>query len=283
MNVLSIQSAVAYGCAGNSAAVFPLQRLGATVWPIFTVQFSNHAGYPTARGMSVQPDDLAAVFLGVAERGVLSACDAILSGYLGAAGNGAVLLDAVARVKAENPKAIFLCDPVIGDVAEGVYVVDGIPEFYRDTALPVADIVTPNAFELSHLTGRSVDSVASILAAANELLNLGPDTVVVTSVRPTDLPADTVSVLAANRNEAWLLTTPFLNSIAKGPGDVLAALFLFGRLSGHPIRIMLETSCASLFGVIEATAAAGDPELRLIESQEEFVWPGHRFSASRLR
>ena len=71
MKILSIQSSVAYGHVGNSAAVFPLQRLGHEVWPVFTVHFSNHTGYGAWRGPLLAPDHVAAVITGIAERGVL--------------------------------------------------------------------------------------------------------------------------------------------------------------------------------------------------------------------
>ena len=143
MKILSIQSHVAYGHAGNSAAVFPLQRLGHEVYPVLTVTFSNHTGYGSTRGPLIAPADVAAVIDGVEERGAFPAIDAVLSGYQGAEAVGEVVLDAVARVKAANPAAIYCCDPVMGDVGRGFFVREGIPEYLRDHVVPQADIVTP--------------------------------------------------------------------------------------------------------------------------------------------
>jgi len=151
--ILSIQSSVAYGHVGNSAAVFPLQRLGIDVWPVLTVHFSNHTGYGSFRGPVLPADQIAEVLRGVEERGVLPGCDAVLSGYMGDVSLGAVVLDAVSRVKAANPKAIYCCDPVLGDVDRGFFVRPGLPEFMRDHAVPKADIITPNQFELEFLAG----------------------------------------------------------------------------------------------------------------------------------
>jgi pyridoxine kinase len=148
VKILSIQSSVAYGHVGNSAAVFPLQRLGHEVWPVLTVHFSNHTGYGAWRGPLLAPTDVADVINGIDDRGVLGEADAVLSGYQGDPAVGAVILDTVARVKGLNPDAVYCCDPVMGDVGRGMFVRPGIPEFMRDTVVPQADILTPNHFEL---------------------------------------------------------------------------------------------------------------------------------------
>ncbi|MCA8931066.1 MAG: pyridoxal kinase, partial [Rhodospirillaceae bacterium] len=163
LNILSIQSSVAYGHVGNSAAVFPLQRLGIEVWPVITVHFSNHTGYGAWRGPVLGPDDIAEVLTGIEERGVLPSCNAVLSGYMGDAGLGRLIVDAAAKVKALNPQALYCCDPVMGDVGRGFFVRPGIPDFMRQTAVPAADIITPNQFELEFLTGHTVTSLDTAL------------------------------------------------------------------------------------------------------------------------
>ncbi len=151
MNILSIQSHVAYGHVGNASAAFALQRIGVEVWPILTVQFSNHTGYGSWKGRAFDAGMIREVMQGIGERGVLGQCDGVLSGYLGSAEIGAAVLDAVAQVKAANPKARYCCDPVIGDVGRNVFVQPGVAEFMRDCAVRAADIVTPNHFELDYL------------------------------------------------------------------------------------------------------------------------------------
>lgn len=81
--VLSVQSHVAYGHAGNSAAVFAMQRLGIEVLPVHTVQFSNHTGYGAFRGQVFDVAHLREVFQGIEERGLLPKISAVLSGYMG--------------------------------------------------------------------------------------------------------------------------------------------------------------------------------------------------------
>ena len=174
MNILSIQSHVAYGHVGNAAATFPLQRIGAEVWPIHTVQFSNHTGYGAWTGRVFEADLITELMEGIAQRGVLGQCDGVLSGYMGSAETGAAILDAVARVKAANPNARYCCDPVIGDVGRGVFVRPGIPEFMRECAVPAADIVTPNQFELDHLTGRTSTTRVGWLGRRSAALQYAP-------------------------------------------------------------------------------------------------------------
>src|SRR3712207_3501210 len=221
MNILSIQSWVAYGHVGNASAVFPLQRLGAEVWAVNTVQFSNHTGYGAWRGQVFPPGLIRDCVLGIEERGALPRCDAVLTGYVGDAATGEAILDAVARVKAANPRAWWCCDPVIGDVGRGVFVRPGIPEFFRDQALAQADIVTPNQFELEWLTGGPVADLGAAKRAVAEVLARGPRCVLVTSLRTDDTPGDAVDLLAADGEEAWRVRTSLLPISVNGAGDAI--------------------------------------------------------------
>src|SRR5580698_812185 len=205
--LLSVQSRVAYGHVGNAAAVFPLQCLGIEAWALDTVAFSNHTGHGRWRGDVVAAETVAALFDGIADLGVLPRSDAVLSGYIGTGETGAVLLDIVARIKQANPTALFCCDPVIGDTDTGSYVTDGVAEFFRDRALALADIVTPNRFELEYLTGRSIANFAEAAEAAAMLRATGPNLVLVTSL---DAEPDRMTMLAAGPDGAWAIETPHL-------------------------------------------------------------------------
>jgi len=277
--VLSIQSWVACGNVGNTAALFPLQRLGCETWSLNTVAFSNHTGYGKWRGAAVPPREIASLFEGIAELGILSRCDAVLSGYLGAAEAGAVLLDIVGRVKQANPRALFACDPVMGDVGPGWYVRAGIPEFYRDRAIAVADIVTPNRFELEWLTGRPVTTLAEAGATAARLREQGPAIVLVTSL---DLADDRIAVVAAGPDGVWAVDTPRLPIEATGCGDAVAALFLGWLLKGKPLPDALAATIAAIYGVIEATMRTGSGELALVAAQDELVSPKISVSLRQL-
>ena len=282
MNILSLQSWVAYGHVGNAAAMFPLQRLGAEVWAVNTVQFSNHAGYGAWGGRVFAAEEVADVIAGIAARGVLAQCDAVLSGYLGDAAIGDVVLDAVARVKAANPRALYCCDPVIGDAGRGVYVREGVAAFFADRALPRADIATPNHFELEHLTGRRVVTLVDAKSAVAALQERGPRCVLVTSLRTEATPADAIDLLAAAGGAYFLVRTPLLDLGAKGTGDAIAALFLLHWLRTRNAATALAASASALFGVLRRTAEAGAREMLLIAAQEELAAPSRKFAAEAV-
>jgi pyridoxine kinase len=278
--VLSVQSRVAYGHVGNAASVFPLQRLGIEAWALDTVAFSNHTGHGQWRGAAVPAAQIAELFEGVAALGVLPQIDAVLSGYLGDATTGPVLLDIVEQVRAANPRALFCCDPVIGDVDTGSYVTAGIAEFFRDRALALADIVTPNRFELEYLTGHSVATLAEAgVAAAAALRALGPKIVLVTSL---EVEPDRLAMLAAGPEGVWAAETPRLPVVLNGCGDVTAALFLGRLLRGESLADALTLTAASMYGVIETTMRLGRYELALVAAQEELVAPTLNVTARRL-
>jgi pyridoxine kinase len=288
MNILSIQSWVAYGHVGNASAMFPLQRLGAEVWAVNTVQFSNHTGYGQWTGQVFAPDSVTALVDGIAARGVLGGCDAVLSGYMGDAGTGEAVLDAVRRVRAANPAALYCCDPVIGDVGTGVYVRPGIAELLRERAVPAADILTPNRFELELLAGLPCGSVAEAAAAARALRarmagsvggGAATPAVLVTSLDGSDTPADALDLLAVGADGGWRLRTKRLDLAVNGAGDAIAALFLFHMLRGGSARLALERAASAVAGMLRHTLRSGSREIALVAAQDEFVRPSRMLAA----
>jgi pyridoxine kinase len=282
LNLLSIQSHVAYGHVGNAAAVFPLQRLGIEVWPIHTVQFSNHTGYGQWRGRVFDADMIREIVQGIDERGVLGSCDGVLSGYMGAADIGEAIIEAVARVKEDNPIAQYCCDPVIGDVGRGVFVRPGIPEFMRERVVPSADVVTPNQFELEHLSGHPTSTLSDVLAAVDRVHACGPRVVLVTSLHTRETPKDAVDVLVSDEAGRCRVRTPYLPLQVNGAGDAIAALFF-----GHLLRVGAAGEAASLavsaiFGVLSRTLEAGSGEILLVEAQDELTNPSRIFEAEQL-
>lgn len=283
VNILSIQSLVSYGHAGNSAAMFPLQRLGHDVWPVVTVHFSNHTGYGAARGPLLESDDIAEVIRGVEDRGALDRCDAVLSGYQGAEDVGAVVLDAVSNVKKRNPGAIYCCDPVMGDVGRGFFVRPGIPEFMRDKVVPAADVITPNQFELAFLAGTEPRTLDEVVDAAEAVRATGPGTVLVTSVLAEETPEDSLDMVAVSAEGAWLVRTPRLPINPPGAGDLTSAVFLANVLAGHDLPTALARTASSVFAVMEATAEAEAREMRIIESQDALAEPAMQFEVRVVR
>ena len=283
MNILSIQSHVAYGHVGNAASVFPMQRLGHEVWPIHTVQFSNHTGYGAWRGEVFPASLVEACVAGIDERGMLGACDGVLSGYMGSAETGTAILRAVGRVKAANPLALYCCDPVIGDVGRGVFVRPGIADFMRERAVPAADVITPNQFELDLLAGRATASLADARIALGLVHARGPGTVLVTSYLGEDTPAGSIDLLGSEGSGAlWRVRTPRLDAALNGAGDTIAAMFFVHLLQSGSLPEALAAASASIYGLLRRTRDAGAREMLLIEAQDEIVRPTDRFAPERL-
>ncbi|WP_282846700.1 pyridoxal kinase PdxY [Microbacterium oxydans] len=283
MKILSIQSAVAYGHVGNSAAVFPLQRIGVEVLPVYTVNFSNHTGYGAWRGPLIAPDDVREVITGIEERGVFGQIDAVLSGYQGGEGIGDVIIDAVAQVKAANPNAVYACDPVMGNAKSGCFVAPAIPVLLRERVVPVADIITPNQFELGFLTDTEPDTLESTLASVDLAHAMGPRTVLVTSVERPDREEGTIEMLAADEKGAWLVQTPHLPMKANGSGDVTAALFTAHYVETGSAKVALERTASSVYDLLKTTLESGERELQLVEAQEFYANPRLQFTARQVR
>ncbi len=282
LSILSIQSHVVYGHVGNSATVFPLQRMGVEVWPIHTVQFSSHAGYPGWRGRAFGADMIDECVAGLAAVGALARCSAVLSGYLGKTEVGEAVLGAVAAVRAANAGAAYVCDPVIGDEGRGVYVEAGVGEFFRDRAMGAATILTPNAFELEWLTGRAVRNLAAARAAIATLQARGPHVALVTSLRLDETPADALDMIVGEGGDFWRLRTPRLPISVNGAGDLMAALFAAHWLRSRSAPFALAGAAASVYGVVAATAHSGQRELALVAAQEEFIRPSRAIAPEKL-
>ena len=282
MNLLSIQSHVAYGHVGNAAAVFPLQRLGIEVWPIHTVQFSNHTGYGDWRGQVVEAGLIRELIAGIAQRGVLGECDGVLSGYMGSADTAEAIFEAVAAVKQANPAARYCCDPVIGDVGRGVFVREGIPQFMRGKAVPAADVVTPNQFELDYLSRRESRTLAQARDAVKAVHDLGPRTVLVTSLHTQETPADSIDLLASDESGCVRVRTPKLPISVNGAGDAVAALFCAHYLRSGRINEALAGAASAIFGVLNRTADISAREIQLVAAQDELVNPSRRFVAEEI-
>ena len=264
MNVLSIQSEVVFGHVGHGAARFALQRLGHEVWALPTVLYSSHAGYPCVQGDTASPDLLRRLLEGLAANGWLARCDAVLSGYLGNAEQADVVAEAVFRAKRANPSALYCLDPVLGDDGRA-YAKPGVAEAIARQLLPLADTVTPNAFELLQLSALPVSDRIDAKIAAERL---GRPLVLVTSVPDG---ADRIGVLAVSRSECWFASTPLLEEVPHGAGDLIAALFLVGQIKGSTLEGELKRNVACVFQIL--SASRGCEELRLIEEQDALINP----------
>lgn len=282
MNILSIQSHVTFGHVGNSAAVFPLQRAGHEVWPVHTVNFSNHTGYGDWGGPMLPASDVTSIIDGIEKRGAFEKIDAILSGYQGGPDIAGAIIDAVNRIKAVNPKALYACDPVMGNAKSGCFVSDEIPPLLRDKVVPVADIITPNQFELGYLTGHEVGTLEQTLEAVKAAQEIGPKTVLVTSVKRPETPEDTIEMLAVDGDRAYIVATPHLPFKRNGSGDVTAALFTGHYVETHDAKLALKRTASSVYDLLHNTYETDSQELQLIESQDVFANPQLQFQVEEL-
>lgn len=274
--ILSIQSHVAFGYVGNRAAVFPLQRMGYDVSAVHTVQFSNHTGYGSWTGEIFSAENIRSVIKGLQDRGLFASLGGILSGYLGDASLGEVVFETVEAVRRENPNVIYCCDPVMGDVGRGLFVKPNIPDVFRDRALALADILTPNLYELEVLTGTTIKTMADARSACHTLHARGVKTVLVTSLILDATPHDKIEMLAScHDGSAYIVQTPRLDlqPAPNGSGDLTAALFLGNMMHHNDVADALARTAEAVFATFETTARSGTRELALIMAQEAFVQP----------
>lgn len=269
MNVLSIQSAVAYGHVGNAAAQPALHRLGHTVWRVDTVGFSNHPGHGRFAGPVRPAAEVSAVLQGLAGLGIYRRCAAVLSGYLGEAGTASAIANAVTQVKRVNPRAVYLLDPVMGDGGR-VYVRGGVPDAMAGLLLPLADMIAPNAFELSLLAGQPVTDIESAIAAARILLARGPALVLATGLRL----GRQVATLAVTQMQAHAVIAPWIDRPVFGTGDLFGALFLGHWLDAPGDAVLaLRLAASGMAEAVAATDAADSSELALIPNLERICHP----------
>lgn len=283
--VISIQSHVVFGCAGNSAAVFPMRRLGVEVWPVNTVQFSNHTQYSQGwQGMVMPAGHIGQLMAGLTDIGVLGQCDALLSGYLGSAAQGEEILAAVARLKACNPRALYFCDPVMGHPDKGCIVAPGVAEFFKDRALACADMLAPNLLELERLTGREIHNVSEAVAACQQLRARGARLVLVKHLGRAGFGHDRFEMLLVCDEGAFHISRP-LYPFARQPigvGDLLSATMLANLLAGYEPVVAFERTNASVDAVLAQTWLVNAYELQLVAAQHEMAQPHVRIRATRL-
>jgi pyridoxine kinase len=283
MGVISIQSQVAFGHVGNSAAVFPMQMHGLDVIAVPTTLLSNRPGYPTIRGRVLEAQLVADLLAGIEERGAIETSQMILSGYLGSSEIAVVVADFVARAKARNRALRYCLDPVLGDRDRGLFVRPDIPPLVRDRLCRLADIITPNHFEFEWLCGTEASTIEDVIAQAKVLAARGPPTIIVTSAELADTPAGQIETLAIERSRemlrAWRVRTPKLPISPNGTGDLFAALYVSASVRGKDTPDALGDAASAIFAVLERTAARGTEEMRIVESAEALVHPKQRFDA----
>ncbi|WPC74635.1 pyridoxal kinase PdxY [Vibrio porteresiae] len=278
--ILSIQSHVSYGHAGNSSAVFPMQRMGFEVWPIHTVQFSNHTHYTQGwTGHAFSAEDIADVVRGLENLDVLKGCHAVVTGYQGTAEQCSVVADTVAKVKSHNPQAIYVCDPVMSNPEKGCIVAPGITEQLISTLIPIADVIVPNQFELTQIADMQITCLQDAVEACRRALTKGPKFVIAKHLHGIDKSC--FNMMLATQDGIYLAKRP-LFPITKEPigvGDLITSIFTAGLLKGWTPLQAFQHCHDAVHGVLKATHQSGEWELQTIAAQDELVSPSEHFPA----
>lgn len=282
-NILSIQSHVVYGHAGNSSAVFPMQRLGCEVWPIHTVQFSNHTQYVEGwKGKAFPASDIDSLIDGLSNLNVLNTCDAILTGYLGSQEQCDSILQTLNRIKTVNPATIYICDPVMGDVNKGCILAPGITKRLVEDIMPIADVIIPNQFELTKFTKIDIHNVEDAVRACKKALKMGPDVVLVKHVHAL---SDTLfSMMYADSTGCYLIQRPYLSFIKQpvGVGDLISAIFTAKIVNGSSNLIAFKHTAEAVFGILNETNKLKQWELATVKFQSEIFSPTNHFEVQKL-
>ncbi|HEJ9094709.1 TPA: pyridoxal kinase PdxY [Serratia odorifera] len=284
-NILSIQSHVVFGHAGNSAAEFPMRRMGVNVWPLNTVQFSNHTQYGQWTGCVMPASHLSDIAQGIASIDQLKNCDAVLSGYIGSPEQGEHILDIVRQVKQANSAAWYFCDPVMGHPEKGCIVAPGVAEFLCQQALPCSDMIAPNVLELEQLSQRQITNVAQAVDAARALIAKGPKVVLVKHLSRAGYHLDCFEMLLVTVDDAWHISRPLVDFGARQPvgvGDLTSGLLLVNLLKGVGLAQALEHVTAAVYEVMLTTQEMGEYELQVVAAQEGIVAPRCHFAAQKL-
>lgn len=268
--ILTISSQVISGHVGNSAITFTLQRLGHDVLPIPTVLLSNHPGHQTFAGKATDPQLLHDMFRALCNNHTLNNIDAILTGYLPTPEHTNFAHKAVTAIKKENPNSLYLCDPVMGDTPKGLYINEQAAETIKQNLLPIADITTPNLFELNWLTDCNSNNLQDTIKQAQ---SLNPKTVLITSAPGRD--NNTISNLLVTEENISSCEVEKHNHPPNGTGDFMAALFLGHLLNDNNKQTALAKATAGVDAALQKSIKK--PELQLIATQAEWssdkMWP----------
>lgn len=285
-NILSIQSHVVFGHAGNSAAEFPMRRLGVNVWPLNTVQFSNHTQYRQWTGTVMPASHLVEIADGISAIDELKNCDAVLSGYMGSPEQGNAIIDIVKKVKAVNPNAIYICDPVMGHPEKGCFVAPGVAEFLCNTALPISDMLSPNILELEELNGKQrINNVDEAILACREICKRGPKVVLVKHLSRAGYQNDRFEMLLVTKDEAWHIHRPLVDFGVRQPvgvGDMTSGLLIANILKGKSLVEAFEHTTSAVYAVMLETLKRDKYELQLVAAQDEIANPSQWFKAKRI-
>lgn len=255
--VLVVSSHVVRGSVGNRALVFALEALGHPVWAVPTVVLPWHPGHGRATRIVPPARDLSALMSDLENAPWLGEVAAVISGYLGEAGQAEAIASLVTKLKSTNPAALYLCDPVMGE-KDGLYVPEATATAIRDGLMPLADIATPNRYELAWMAGDALDTLDAVAAAASRA---GPAAMLVTSA-PAIVHGNIANLLVTPEGH-HVAEHPVMEDPCKGTGDLMSALFLAWRLHGLDPAEALRRATAGVYEALLRAAERGADELML--------------------
>lgn len=262
-SIISIQSQVVHGHVGNSAAVLPMQARGLNVAAVPTTLLSNHPGYETMRGRVLEPELVGDLLRGVEERGLIETSRYIVSGYLGSRANGEVVAAFVKRARQINPDITYICDPVMGDSNLGVFVADQVIECLLDHLVPLADLLTPNQFELGLLTQSQPTSLPMLESEAAKVQAIRGARLIVTGCMFPDTPEDSLENVVFEDGKFLRLVSPRLPIVPVGTGDLFTGLLTANLANGHDLVGAAQNAVAVVCDILERTIAEGEHEMQL--------------------
>jgi pyridoxine kinase len=273
--VLVVSSHVVRGSVGGRAAAFALERMGFPVWYLPTLILPWHLGHGRSTRLAFDKAAFAGAVADMAGTPVLAEIGAILTGYFGDADQIEPIAELIALVKSRTTDALYLCDPIIGD-SDGLFRPPDVVAGIRDRLLPLADIATPNRYELMALAGADAHDNDELAVAA---ASLGPKEVVVTSAFATPMEA---AMILAEPAGVHLATHPAVETAPHGTGDLFSALYLAHSLAGAAPPVALERAAGSTARLVELAAETAADELPLAEGQDAFLAPPAGVTVTRF-
>ncbi|MEQ1716669.1 MAG: PfkB family carbohydrate kinase [Hyphomicrobium sp.] len=253
--ILVISSFLAHGAIGLGVINPAFRALGHTIFAVPAVVLSNHPRHVHVAKAEIPPDALSRMIAALDGNGWLEDLDAVLTGYLPSSAHVSAARDAVLLVRRRSPMAIYVCDPVLGDDPDGLYIAADAAAAIRDRLLPIASAATPNRFELAWLTGEPVTTPAEAVGAA---LRLGPAVVAATSIPQGESELATLLVAGTETLEA---TVAKRARVPHGTGDLFAAVLTGLLAEGQPRAAAFETAHRIVDQVVVLSAGQDDLDL----------------------
>jgi pyridoxine kinase len=259
--VLLISSLVARGRVGLRAQSFALERMGFEPWLVPTITLPFHPGHGIATTITPSVEDFSNLLDDLLGQPEIEQIAGVITGYLPGPQFAEPVANTIRRIQAASDTVLVTVDPVIGDEA-GLYVTEETAGAIRDALMPLANMVTPNRFELEWLTGMKIEDGTMAVAAAR---TLDAPMTLITSAHP--MMRNSAANLLVEAQSITLAETPAIAAVPHGPGDLTAAVMTANLLNNFSATKALDRTTGAVHEVLAASAKFGTDELALIEAQ----------------